>query len=166
MLITLIAAMSEDHAIGNNNALLWHLPADLQHFKALTTGKAIVMGRKTWDSIGRPLPNRHNIIISRNQTLSPPGCHVAHTPEAAINLAKQLSDSNQEIMIIGGAKIYELFLPLAQRMELTFVSGQYKADAYFPQWDANQWQLSHQQTPALDDKNTLPYRFVTLERKP
>lgn len=158
-MITLVAAMAKDRAIGNHNQLLWHLPADLQHFKQLTTGRPIIMGRKTWDSIGRPLPNRHNIVLSRDIALSLEGCSVAHTPQAAIELANA-----DDICVIGGSAIYALFLPLAQRMELTLVDGEYEADAYFPEWDTQQWQEIHNTPQATDAANPIPYRFLSLER--
>lgn len=158
--LTLIAAIGRNRELGRDNRLLWHLPADLAHFKARTLGRPIVMGRKTHESIGRPLPGRLNIVISRDPDYRSEGCEVANTVDQAIDLAGDA----EEIMVIGGAAIYALFLPSADTMEITEVDGQFEADAFFPEWDADAWRETASEAHAADERNALAYRFVTLER--
>lgn len=158
--ITLIAAIGRGRELGRDNQLLWHLPADLAHFKARTLGRPIVMGRKTHESIGRPLPGRRNIVLSRDPDYHTPGCDVVQSPQAA----QALVDDADELMIIGGAAIYTLFLPLATQIELTEVDAECEADAYFPQLPAGAWREIASEVHAADERNAHAYRFVTLER--
>ena len=160
--IVLIAALGRRGELGRNNELLWRLPADLAHFKARTLGRPIVMGRKTYASIGRPLPGRRNIVISRNPTFTAPGCELAESPEAALRLAAD----TEELMVIGGAAIYTAFLPLADTLELTEVDGEFEADAFFPDIDRNAWQEIASDAHPADARNPYAYRYVTLVRKP
>lgn len=159
--IVLIAATGKRRELGLDNQLLWHLPADLAHFKARTLGRPIVMGRKTHESIGRALPGRRNIVISRNPDYRADGCDVATTPEQAVTLAGDVD----ELMIIGGAAIYELFLPHADLIELTEVDGEFEADAFFPQLPADDWRETASEAHPADERNAHAFRFVTLTRQ-
>lgn len=158
--ISMIAAMDNHRVIGNQNKLPWHLPADLKHFKELTLGKSILMGRKTFASIGRPLPERKNIVITRDSLFKAAGCEIYHSiPEALVKTAAE-----PEIMIIGGADIFEQFLPLAQTLYLTIIKHDFVGDTYFPQLDLSEWQeiACHEHEP--DEKNNYAYKFITLTR--
>lgn len=137
----------------------WHLPAELQHFKQATMGKAIVMGRKTWQAIGRPLPGRQNIIVSRNPEFLAAGADVSTSFTAAI----EISQAN-EIMVIGGGQLYSLALPLAQRMILTLIDIEPEADTWFPKWDDEHWQQTQERNFLADADNQLAYRIVELIR--
>lgn len=161
MEITLIAAMAAGRVIGKDNAMPWHLPADLRHFKALTLGKPVVMGRKTFESLGRPLPGRHNIVVSRNPQLQLEGVTVVATPEQAIVAAGDVA----ELMIIGGAQIYRQFLPLATRLELTLIELQVEGDTHFPAYDDGSWQQVSSEQLAPDANNPHPCQFIRLERR-
>lgn len=140
----MIAALAENHVIGCDNQLPWHLPADLKHFKALTLGKPIIMGRKTWDSLGRPLPGRLNLVVSRQPDLQLDGAEVFATLDAALVRANAWAQANgaDELMLIGGAQLYELSLPRAERLYLTRVALSPSGDAYFPEVTEADWQLS------------------------
>jgi len=157
--VTLIAAMGKNHAIGLDGAMPWHLPAELQHFKQATMNKAILMGRKTWQSIGRPLPGRQNIVISRNPAFSASGAEVVGSLAAAIEIA----DAG-EIMVIGGGQLYSLALPITQRMLLTLIDIEPPADTWFPEWDDAQWKQNREDHFPADEKNKLAYRIVELVR--
>ena len=157
--ITLIAAMGRNRAIGFEGRMPWHLPAELQHFKQATMGKAIVMGRKTWQSIGRPLPGRQNIVISRNSGFVAKGADVTDSLETAIELARA-----SEIMVIGGGQLYQLALPLARRMVLTLIEIEPEADTWFPEWDARNWRQTNKRDFPVDDTNGIAYRIIELER--
>ena len=158
-LVTLIAAMGNNRAIGLDGAMPWHLPAELQHFKKATMGKAILMGRKTWQSIGRPLPGRQNIVISRNSDFIADGADVVGSLDLAIEIA-----AAEEIMVIGGGQLYSLALPLAQRMVLTLIDIEPEADTWFPDWDDRQWQQTEERHFAADDNNKLNYRIIEYSR--
>ena len=155
MSISLILAKSTNDVIGYNNALLWHLPADLQHFKNITMGKPIIMGRKTFDSIGKPLPGRRNIVISRDKTLLISGCDVLHSLDAAIQLVK----TEKEIMMIGGANLFLQTLPLADKIYLTLIEKNFDGDAFFPALNQAEWMRISDEPHAPDDKNKYAYRF-------
>lgn len=161
MIISLIAAMDRNRIIGNNNQLPWHLPADLKHFKAITLNKPILMGRKTYDSIGKPLPNRRNIIISHQKALSIPGCEVFSSLEAAL----QSVSASEEVMIIGGESLFRMSLPLAHRLYLTIIDHEFEGDTVFPEWDENEWIEELSETHQPDEKNKYSYSFIELERK-
>ena len=162
MIISMIAAMANNRVIGLDNKMPWHLPADLQHFKAVTTGKPVIMGRKTFESIGRPLPGRRNIIITRNSEYTAQGIEVVTTPDAALELVA----TAEEVMIIGGGNIYEQFLPKAERLYLTFIDLDVKGDTQFPDYNkvAN-WYVKEEQENHPDDKNLSSYKFVTLYKE-
>jgi len=161
MNISIVVAISENNAIGKNNQLLWHLPADLKHFKEITTGHPILMGRKTYDSIGRPLPNRRNIVITRQQELVIPGVEIVNSIAEAISLCAQ----EKEVFIIGGAEIYKSAIAFTNRIYLTIVHQHYEADAFFPALVLDEWQEIHQEYHPADEKNSVAYTFSTLERK-
>ena len=156
MKISIIAAMAKNGVIGNHNSLPWHLPADLQYFKQKTLHKPIIMGRKNYESIGRPLPNRQNIIITRNQKFSAAGCIVAHDFDTALKLAGDAS----EVMVIGGAEVYKLALPLADKLYLTFIDAAIAGDVYFPQWDPKLWQEISRESHPADAKHKYAFSFV------
>lgn len=158
-MITLIAAMGKNRAIGLAGRMPWHLPAELQHFKQATMGKAIVMGRKTWQSIGRPLPGRQNIVISRNTSFTAVGADVAGSLEAALEIS-----GSEDVMVIGGGQLYCLALPYADRMILTLIDIEPAADTWFPHWDSGQWEVLKEQNFQADDKNGLAYRIVEFAR--
>lgn len=160
-ILSAILAMSENRVIGRNNQLPWHLPADLKHFKTITTGHSILMGRKTYESIGRPLPNRTNIIITRNATLQIPGCLVVTSIEQALHYAKK---ENKEIFIIGGAEVYAQLLPMTDRIYLTLVHGQFTGDAFFPELNKKEWKEVDRVDHSADANNAYPYSFIRLER--
>ena len=160
MLISLIAAMDRDRVIGNKNQLPWHLPADLAHFKKLTRGKPVVMGRKTYESIGKPLPDRVNIILTRDKGFQVDGCVVVHT----IDEARVAAGDADEIMVIGGEKIFEQFLPIAGRMYLTFVDAEVAGDVKFPEWNKDEWREAAREEHPADEKNKYSCAFVTLNR--
>ncbi|MFD0940833.1 dihydrofolate reductase [Pedobacter boryungensis] len=159
--ISIVVAISENNAIGKDNQLLWHLPADLKHFKEITTGGTIIMGRKTYDSIGKPLPNRRNIVITRKTDLEIPGVEVVNSLQEALSLCTQ----ENEVYIIGGAEIYKHALTLTNRIYLTTVHQSYEADAFFPELPQNEWQEINQEYHKADEKNSVAYTFSTLERK-
>src|SRR3989338_5242596 len=134
-MITIIAALTKNHVIGNENRLIWNIPEDMRNFRKVTSGNVVVMGRKTYDSIGKPLPNRHNIVISRSQK-NIPGVDVCNTLADAIEKGKSYG---KEIFIIGGATIYGQALPLADKMILSWVKREYEGDAFFPEFDEGEW---------------------------
>ncbi len=162
MKISLIAAMDNNRVIGADNALPWHLPADLKHFKTLTMGKPILMGRKTYKSIGRPLPGRDNIVLTRQADFVASGCLVAHSIDQACAHAAKLGA--KELMVIGGAQLYAAMLPLADRLYLTLVDTAINGDAFFPEINHNEWTEADHQEQAADEKNAYNVTFLTLER--
>lgn len=160
--ISLIAAVARNGVIGRDNELPWRLPDDLKHFKRLTSGHTIVMGRRTWESIGaRPLPNRQHIVISRDRGYEAPGASVAGSLEEALKLAAD----EAEVFIIGGQQIYELAMPLADRLYLTEVEADVPGDALFPALDRSRWQVVEETTHEADDRHAHAFRFVTLDRR-
>ena len=157
--ITLIAAMARSRQIGLEGRMPWHLPAELQHFKQTTMGKAMVMGRKTWQAIGRPLPGRQNIVISRNPQFKAQGADVCTSLDVAIEISR-----TQEIMVIGGGQLYTLALPQASRMVLTMIDIEPEADTWFPAWDDQQWRQISERHFEADGDAGLAYRIVELTR--
>jgi len=162
LIISAIAAMSSNRVIGLNNQLPWHLPADLKHFKNLTLGHAILMGRKTHESIGRSLPNRVNIILTRNQDYTSPGCEVVSSLQEAIAIANQQNAS--ELFIIGGAEIYRQLLAQVNRLYLTVIHHEFEGDAFFPEIDFKEWEERERQDYEADENNLYGYSFITFER--
>lgn len=155
-----IAAMDRNRLIGRENQLPWHLPADLAHFKAITTGYPILMGRKTHESIGRPLPNRTNIVLTRDKNYQAEGVITVHSLEEA----QSYCQAYPEIFIIGGAEIYRLAMPKLHRLYLTLIDHAFQGDAYFPEWSASEWREVSRETHEPDEKNAYAYTFLTLER--
>lgn len=159
-MISLIVAASANNVIGIRGKLPWRLSDDLRRFKAVTMGKPIVMGRKTWESIGRPLPGRQNIVITRQAGFEAPGCDVVASVDAAIDTAGEAV----EIMVIGGSEIYALFLPRATRLYLTRVHADVEGDAFFPNVDDSSWSLVDDEQLAADDNNEFDCSFEVYER--
>jgi dihydrofolate reductase len=164
MKIALIAAMARNRVIGNNNSLPWHLPEDLQGFKRITLGKPLIMGRKTFDSIGRPLPGRINIVLSRQQGWQREGVLVVADLDQAIARARELADpACEEIMVIGGEQVYRQALPLAHRLYLTLVDIEMAGDAWFPDLDVRHWrQVSA--VKGFSEKTQISFEMVVLDR--
>ena len=162
--VTLIVAMTDDGVIGIDGQLPWRLPEDLRRFKAATLGKPVVMGRKTFESIGRPLPQRHNIVLTRQVGFSArdPAVTVVTTLEAALQAAGDVP----EVMIIGGAEIYQLALPLAQRIILTRVHANVQGDTHFSPLDPKAWRVASSESYAADEKHAYSMTFEDLERVP
>lgn len=155
MIISLVVAKSKNNVIGKNNQLPWHLPADLKHFKKITMGKPIIMGRKTFDSIGKPLPGRRNIIITRNKNYSAKGCDIFYSIDEAFNALK----NETEVMIIGGANLYLQTLMRASCIYLTEIDVTIEGDAFFPALPVNEWKLISEEKFPADEKNSYAYRF-------
>ena len=164
MKIAIIVAVAKNNVIGGENKLLWHLPADLKHFKNLTTGHCIVMGRKTYESIGRPLPNRTNIIISRNDDFKAEGCVLFKSLEKAMESAQEL-EQNGTIFIIGGGNVYKQAMPLADEIYVTDVDLEIEGDTYFPAISPKDWTLEESNSFEPDEKNKLNYSFKKYVRK-
>ena len=160
MRIAIIVAMAQNRVIGRDNQLPWHLPADLRHFKANTMGKPIIMGRKTWESIGRPLPGRSNIVVTRDRDYTADGCVVVHSLDEALAAAT----GHDEVMVIGGAEFYRQVLPEATTLYLTQIHDAIQGDAFFPELDMEQWQEVERQDFEPDEKNPHAYSFIRLER--
>jgi dihydrofolate reductase len=160
MTISLIVATDEKNGIGKDNQLPWHLPADLKHFKTLTTGHPIIMGRKTFDSIGKALPNRQNIVISRQDNYVADGAEVV----ASLQQAFDLCDNAGEAFVIGGAQIFEQALPIADILYLTVIHHQFAADTFFPEIDPDSWVEAERFRHEADEKNIYPYTFIKYKR--
>ena len=159
-LVSIIAAMDENRLIGANNDLPWHLPADLKRVKELTTGHSIILGRKNYESIGRPLPNRKNIVVSRNPSFDAPGCTVATSLDEALGVAE-----GDEIFIFGGATLYQQTLDRADRMYLTMIHATFAGDTFFPEFNSSDWVEKKRENHEPDDRNAYAYTFLVLEKK-
>lgn len=160
MIVSIIAAMDRNHLIGNKNQLPWHLPADFTHFKTVTMGKPIIMGRKTFESIGKPLPGRTNIVLSRNPDMNFEGTICVNSFEDAL---AAVTDED-EVMVIGGSAIYKMLLPQIDRMYITYVDAEFEGDAWFPEFDKSQWLEKDSVLRQADEKNAYDCRFVTFEK--
>lgn len=160
-MITIIAAIAENNALGKDNQLIWHLPADLKRFKQVTLNHHIIMGRKTFESLGKPLPNRTSIIITRNKNFNAEGCIVVHTLDEALEAAA--TDDNP--YILGGAEIYKQAIEIADKLDLTFVHNTFNADAFFPKIDTSIWKETSRQHFKADEKNKYDYSFVSYSKK-
>lgn len=156
-MITIIAAVAENGALGKNNELLWHLPNDFKRFKAITTGHHIIMGRKTFESFPKPLPNRTHVIITRQKNYCPANCIVVDSLEQALAACPK----NETIFVIGGGEIYNLALPYADTLDLTRVHHSFEADTFFPSIDTNLWKLQQAEHHTKDDKHNYDYSFET-----
>ncbi len=161
-MITIIAAIAKQNALGKDNQLIWHLPADLKRFKSITSGHPIIMGRKTFESLGRPLPNRTNIVITRNKDYSPKGAIVVHSLNEAIEKAQEI---DEHIFIIGGATIYKKAIEIADVLDITKVHHSFEADVFFPEIDLKVWREVNHTSFKADEKNKYDYSFVRYERR-
>ncbi|MBS1527321.1 MAG: type II toxin-antitoxin system death-on-curing family toxin [Bacteroidetes bacterium] len=159
MIVSAIVAIGENNAIGKNNQLLWHMPADLKHFKEITSGKSIIMGRKTFDSMGKPLPKRRNIVVTR-QDISIPGCEVVKSIDEGLALCA----GEDEVFIGGGAEIYKQAMSKTDRIYLTIIHKAFDADTFFPKINYAEWVQKHREDHDADERNPIPYSFITLER--
>ena len=161
-MLSLIAAVGSNNVLGRGNDLIWHLPNDFKFFKDTTKGHPVIMGRKTYDSMGKPLPNRTNIIVTRQKGLSIEGCLIFNTLKEAIDKANALDDNP---FIIGGAEIYKMAMPFVDRMLLTHVEFEEDGDAYFPEFNTNNWHEELIAEQAVDEKHQYPYRIKSYTRK-
>ena len=160
-MITLIAAAGENNELGKDNDLVWHLPDDFKRFKTLTTGHYIIMGRKTFESFPKPLPNRIHVVISRNPDYKKEGALVVATMEAALEVAKE----DLQPFIIGGGEIYQLGMAVADKIELTRVHGTFEADTFFPEIPEEDWELVHTEFHEKDDRHPFAFTYQTFLRK-
>ena len=158
-MISLMVAHDPNYVIGKNNALPWHIPEDLAYFKKHTVGKGMVMGRNTYESIGRPLPKRRNIIVTRNRDYQAEGADVVHTIDDAIRLAEEV---HEEVMVIGGEQIFRSVLPDADRLYITLIHKNFDGDTYFPQY-GEEWQLVSESPQHMSGK--IPFSYLVFERK-
>lgn len=161
MTISIIAAMAKNRVIGCENKLPWNLPADLKRFKKLTLGHHIIMGRKTYESIGKPLPGRTSIIITRQENYKAPGCYVVNSIEDALKTAS----NDDEVFITGGEQVYKQTLNLAERLYLTLIGVDLKGDAYFPKFNEKDFELISRENHLRDKENPHPFSFLVYERK-
>lgn len=160
-MITIIAAVAENNALGKDNKLVWHLPDDFKRFKELTSGHYIIMGRKTFESFPKPLPNRTHVIISRQQNYAPEGCIVVNSMSKAIASCP----TNEEIFIIGGGEIYKQSLEIADKIELTKVHGTVEADTFFPEIPSSDWKLDFEEFHPKDARHNFDFTFLTYIKK-
>ena len=166
MILSLVVATAENRVIGINNQLPWYLPEDLKYFKRVTMGKPIIMGRKTFESIGKPLPGRTNIVITRNTEYTAEGIKVVHTLDEAIKLCESIAlvDGTDEAMVIGGAEIYTQALAKADRLYLTKVHAEVDGDAWFPEYNESDWQEAGRENFKADGPNPYDYSFIVLNK--
>jgi dihydrofolate reductase len=162
-MITIIAAIAQNNALGKDNDLIWHLPADLKRFKKTTSGHHILMGRNTFESIGKPLPNRTTIIITRNDNYFKDGCLIASSLEEAIELAKE----DEQIFIIGGAQVYTYAIEnnIADTLDITLVHQEFEADVFFPEIDPTIWEEVSREDFKVDEKNKFDYSFLKFQKR-
>ena len=160
--LTLIAAISENNALGKENQLLWHLSEDLKRFKKLTHGHSIIMGRKTFESLPKALPNRKNIILTQNSSYQAKDAWVVHSMDAAL----ALTEGDTQPFIIGGGQVYKLFLPFAKRIELTRVHHHFEGDTFFPELDLKTWKLMHEENHHNTADQPLNYSYLTYQKNP
>ncbi|KAA9021689.1 type 3 dihydrofolate reductase [Niallia endozanthoxylica] len=161
-MISFIVAMDKNRVIGKDNQLPWHLPADLKFFKRVTMGHPIIMGRNTFESIGKPLPGRENIIVTRNKEYVQEGCTIIHSIEELLQMA---SHNNEEVFVIGGAELFQATFPMADRLYITRIEEEFTGDTYFPEFNQSDWDLVSQEKGVKDEKNPYEYFFTIYERK-
>jgi dihydrofolate reductase len=161
MMLSIIVAVAENNVIGKDNSLIWKLPRDMRHFKETTTGHYIIMGRKTFESNGRPLPNRTNVIITRDKNYKAEGCVVVHSLEDAIREAKE----DSEAFIIGGGVIYEMSMAIVDRIYITKIQHTFEGDTFFPEINMEEWVISEEREFESDEKNQYSFTILTLDRK-
>jgi dihydrofolate reductase len=161
MIVSLVAAAGNNNVIGGNNKLLWKMPDDMKFFMNLTTGHTVIMGRKTYESFGRPLKNRRNIIVTRNENFTAEGCEVVHS----LNEALALTTKDKEVFIIGGAEIYNQAMPVANKIYFTRIYGDFEGDSYFPYINDKEWVLTSVNEYPADAKNPYPFAFLEYIKK-
>ena len=161
-MISLLVAMDTNRTIGKKNDLPWRLPADLQYFKRVTMGHPIIMGRKTHESIGRVLPGRENIVLTRNEHYQARGCTVIHSIDGIKKLNKT---TNEELIVIGGAEIFQMTLPFADRLYITKIEEEFLGDTFFPEFDESEWKVVETEKGLKDEKNPYDYYYIVYERK-
>jgi dihydrofolate reductase len=161
MKITLVAAIASNNVIGKENSLPWNIPEDLKRFKQMTSGHTILMGRKTFDSIGRPLPNRQNIVMTKDENFEKEGIKVINDFDEALELIKE---SNEDIFIIGGSKIYELFEPVANSLAITRILKDFEGDAFFPDINWDLWQIEKEEN-FFDEKSNIECKLIEYSKK-
>jgi dihydrofolate reductase len=157
-MISFVVAMDQNRAIGKDNDLPWYLPNDLKHFKKTTMGKPIVMGRKTYESIGKPLPGRENIVVTRDESYKAEGTTIVHSVDEVLQL------NAEEICVIGGSEIFKQFLPVADRLYITEIHHTFDADTYFPELSADEWKEVSRTEGIVDEKNKYPHEFIVYEK--
>lgn len=160
MILSLIVAVSKNNVIGADNGLLWQMPADLRHFKAVTMGHTVIMGRKTYESIGKPLPGRRNIVVTRQEEFSANGCEIANSLQDAVDLCTK----EQEVFIVGGGEVYKQAIHAADKIYLTRIYGQFEGDTVFPEINFSEWRLTKYLKHHSDEKNPYDYSFSEYER--
>jgi dihydrofolate reductase len=158
--ISFVVAMGTNRVIGRDDHLPWRLPADMKRFRALTMGKAVIMGRATFDSIGQPLEGRHNIVLTRDRAFRAAGCTVVHSIRAAVRAAGE-----GDVMVIGGGQVYVQMLPMADRIYLTLIDAEFEGDSYFPRLDMADWHEVSREQHAADERNPYNYDFIVLDRR-
>ena len=156
----LIAATSQNNALGKDNKIIWHLPDDFKRFKELTSGHHIIMGRKTFESFPKPLPNRTHIVITRQKNYNPEGCIVVNSIEEAFEICPK----SEDVFLIGGAEIYKLGLPFTDKIELTYINETFEADAFFPEIDFSEWKLTNEEFHPKDEKHAHDFSFRSFIR--
>ncbi|MCD8509498.1 MAG: dihydrofolate reductase [Bacillus sp. (in: Bacteria)] len=159
-MISMIAAMGKKNVIGFKGDMPWHLPNDLKYFKKVTTGHPVLMGRKTFESIGKPLPNRKNLVLTRNEDFSPEGVEVLHSIEEV----RPLMEAEDEFFVIGGANLYEQLMPLADRLYITYIKASFEGDTFFPFIDDKEWKVVSSEEGLVDENNQYAHTFVVYER--
>lgn len=164
-MVSIIAAMGKDRGLGFGNKLPWSLPDDMKRFRDLTQGHVVIMGRKTYESIGKVLPDRKNIIVTRNPDYKVPGGTVVGSMKEALQEARSEGGADQEIFVVGGGEIYKLAMPYVDKMYLTFVDAEIPADTYFPEFDEGNWRVIDTTPHATDDRHAFAFTFKTYERK-
>ncbi|MGX9292938.1 type 3 dihydrofolate reductase [Bacillus sp. A015] len=160
-MISMIVATGKDRVIGQDNQMPWHLPADLAYFKKVTGGRTIVMGRKTFESIGRALPNRRNIVLTTSPSFQREGCEVVHSIADILTIGK----NEKELFVIGGSKLYEEMMPYADRLYITHIHHAFEGDRYFPHYNEDEWTIVSREKGHRDEKNPYNYEFVVYDRK-
>ncbi|MFB9330422.1 dihydrofolate reductase [Paenibacillus aurantiacus] len=163
MAVIQIAAMARNRAIGLDNKLLWRLPSEMAHFKQTTMGKTVLMGRKTFESLGRPLPNRRNVVLSREMAQAPEGCELVRSVEEALRNYNN-GVYGEDLMVIGGANIYAQLLPFTHTIVLTEVEADFEADAFFPALSEHEWKVSSRDCRSADEKNAYDFCILTYDR--
>jgi dihydrofolate reductase len=161
-LISFLVAMDQKRTIGKDNDLPWHLPADLKYFKQVTMGHPIVMGRKTHEAIGRVLPGRENIVLTREKSYTSPGCTVIHSIEDLLNIDKE---KDEEVFVIGGAEIFKEVFTSADRLYITLIEDVFEGDTYFPDFDQSEWEVVSKEKGIKDEKNPYDYYYIVFKRR-